>query len=202
MLKIFNEDHLSNLDSDDEDVQINSSCSKASNTLLQYSAADLQEGQVSTRRRPRKSILQTKPNTEIQFETIAVENGETNLVGYSSSAQNSASRGSKVFKTTPKILAAKPPSALDVIDNACEDFLNCSETKDLMNSIAEERVRINCMLSLAGMPEINFSLYTLFDRLQFQFDERLKLRKMRNWDPTQVQETRLNLQNNTDQETT
>uniref|UniRef100_A0A1A9VUV1 Uncharacterized protein n=1 Tax=Glossina austeni TaxID=7395 RepID=A0A1A9VUV1_GLOAU len=189
------------LDSDDEHVEITSGCSTASNTLLQYPVADLQEGQVSTRRRPRKSVLQTKPNTEVQFETIAVENSETNLAGYSSYAQNSASRGLKVFKTTPKILAAKPPTALDVIENACEDFLNCSETKDLMNSIAEERVRVNCMLSLTGMPEINFSLYTLFDRLQFQFEERLKLRKMHSWDPTQVQETRLSLQNGTDQET-
>uniref|UniRef100_A0A1A9X487 Phosphatidic acid phosphatase type 2/haloperoxidase domain-containing protein n=1 Tax=Glossina brevipalpis TaxID=37001 RepID=A0A1A9X487_9MUSC len=183
------------LDTDDEDTEMTSSCNATnSKLLLHYPPAEVQEGQaLTTRRRPRKSVLQTKPNPEVQFETIAVENGETDLTDYSLAVQNTASRNLKVFKTTPKILAAKPPTALDVIENVYDDFLKSSETKDLMTAIAEERVRINCLLSLAGMPEINFSLFTLFDRLQFQLEERLKLRKLHSRDPALMPETRLNL---------
>lgn len=135
-----------------------------------------------SRRRPRKSVLHAIDDAEVQFETIAVEDEEKTNPQEDISLLKSSSSGRPLTrltpKTTPKILAPKPPSSADAVHATFEEYLTRPDVKECMTSIALERVRVNYLLTLFGMPEINFSLYTQPDILKFQFEERLKQQKM------------------------
>lgn len=137
--------------------------------------------QSQSRRRPRKSTLQNLPDPEVQFETIAVDDDTDSrpLEDNTTSLDSSVARPQqKHLKATPNILAPKPPSNAEIVEAAFEEFLAEPETKETIEAIALERVRINHMLMLFGMPDIIFSLYTQPELLKFQFEERLKQQKI------------------------
>ncbi|XP_061393966.1 uncharacterized protein LOC133336264 [Musca vetustissima] len=160
------------IDSDDDTTAPTKTSSNSAN----------ENSPAQSRRRPRKSVLQTIDDPEVQFQTIAVEDedGGNSLEDSSVLKSNPIGRSTTrlIPKTTPKILAPKPPSNADAIQAAFDEYVNRSETKECMTAIALERVRVNYLLNLFGMPEINFSLYTQPEILKFQFEERLKQQKM------------------------
>lgn len=135
-----------------------------------------------SRRRPRKSALQVMANPEVQFavQTIALEdedNGNDSPQDETTN-DNPVRSQQRIAKSTPKILASKPPSMGASIQSAFDEYLNTLRATECIATIALERVRVNYLLSLFGMPEINFSLYTKPDVLKFQFEERLKQQRM------------------------
>lgn len=143
----------------------------------------------TTRRRPRKSVLMTKPNPDVHFETVAMDNNtlveddqllfdDSNIVSNESVQQLSKINPNTYVKkrTKPNHITDQlaSNSISDVTNAAYEDFLASSEVKDLINTIGEERARINYMLTSTNMPEIDFQLYTPPERIQLQFEDRLK----------------------------
>lgn len=169
--------------------------------------------QLQSRRRRRKSVLHAMTDPDMQFQTIAVDDDEdddevdnpnnTIQINYQQTIKPNAAAVRPIVKNqkiAPNILTSKS-SAEDTLETAYEKFLNDPETISDIYTIAEERTRINYLLSLNGMPEISFTLYTRPDRLQFQFEERLKQRKLlQTRENAKVQENRRTLlQNSTDQ---
>lgn len=202
------------IDSDDD---INTSPDTTSNSINNMDLDDNQQSQ--SRRRRRKSVLHAMTDPDMQFQTISLEDDDdeddinstiqSNIV--QGPRNNTLTVGSaplrtflKTPRTTPKILAPRAPTNEELIEANYEKFLNDPETISDIYAIAGERARINNLLSLNGMPEINFALYTRPDRLQFQFEERLKQRKMvNNWDSTRIQDNRRSLlQKNSEQQST
>uniref|UniRef100_A0A1I8NR45 Uncharacterized protein n=1 Tax=Stomoxys calcitrans TaxID=35570 RepID=A0A1I8NR45_STOCA len=164
----------------DEDSQTVTAASTTNNMEINESPL------AQSRRRPRKSALQAMDDPEVQFAVELVEDNDKN-----SNAQEGQQETNNVdraqqwpaaactsSKTTPKILATKPPTNAEVVQAAYDEYLNRLDTMECMANIAHERVRINYLLSTFGMPEINFSLYTPEETLKLQFKERLKQLKM------------------------
>ncbi|KAI8119307.1 hypothetical protein FF38_06861 [Lucilia cuprina] len=207
------------IDSDDDNhASIDTpSTSITSSTISSMEQDDNQQGQ--SRRRRRKSVLHAMNDPDMHFLTISLEDDDdeaetpnstpaTPIQRYQAKSTSTAGTSSRTLlktpRITPKILANKPLTSANIVDAKYEKFLNDPETISDLYAIAEERARINYLLSLNGMPEINFSLYTRPERLQFQLEERLKQRKMvHNWDNARMQENRRSLlQKNNEQNTT
>ncbi|XP_037809529.1 uncharacterized protein LOC119602213 [Lucilia sericata] len=207
------------IDSDDDNhASIDTpSTSITSSTVSSMEQDDNQQAQ--SRRRRRKSVLHAMNDPYMHFLTISLEDDDdevetpnstptTPIQRYQAKSTSSAGTSSRTLlktpRTAPKILANKPLTSANIVDAKYENFLNDPETISDLYAIAEERARINYLLSLNGMPEINFTLYTRPERLQFQLEERLKQRKMvHNWDNTRMQENRRSLlQKNNEQNTT
>ncbi|TMW52343.1 hypothetical protein DOY81_002600 [Sarcophaga bullata] len=199
------------IDSDDDN---HTTIDKASSvpTITSSTSMELEDNiQSQSRRRRRKSVLHAMTDPDMQFQTIAVDDDDDEeeadkptQINYQPTNKPNAVAVRPIVKnqkTTPKILTLKSSTGDDAFDAAYEKFLNDPETVSDMYSIAEERTRINYLLGLNGIPEISFTLHTRPDRWQFQFEERLKQRKLlHNWDNTRVQENRRSLlQNNNDQ---
>lgn len=201
------------IDSDDDN---NNNATSSSHTSSVNNSEIEENQQTQSRRRRRKSILHAMPDPDMQFQTISLEDeddeefyaNDSNQINIPASQPintgipvylpASASRTLlKTQKLTPKI---PTPTSDEIVSSYFEKFLNDPETVNDLYAIAEERARINYLLSLNGMPEINFSLYARPDLLQLQFEQRIKQRKMvNNWDSTRLLENRRNVgQNNED----
>lgn len=165
--------------------------------------------QLQSKRSRRKSMhhpLCVSP--EIQFETIALDDDEDKGASKAKNKTNSnidgvqQSKAPKLQKIAPKIHNTKPQVAKNVLNESkdspdvCSEFLTSDDTKALLQQIAEDRVRINFLLASYNMPEIQFSLHTKADVLQFQLEERLKHRKRRSLESSkQIKKRRSLLQN-------
>lgn len=195
------------IDSDD-DNHVSTDVTTSPSTLSNNMEQDDNQ-QSHSRRRRRKSALHAMPDPDMQFQTISLEDDEDDIEMSNTVTQNPSPRYHnklnaattptsrntlKSNKTTPKILHSKTPTNAETVDAHIERFLNDPETINDVYNIAEERARINYLLSMNGMPEINFALYTRPERLQFQFEERLKQRKMmHNRDNIRIQDNRRSL---------
>ncbi|KAH8271537.1 hypothetical protein KR018_004689 [Drosophila ironensis] len=68
-------------------------------------------------------------------------------------------------------------SRAEHIRKTIDQFVNAEEMQTLINTVAKERVRCNFLLATYQLPDMNFSLNTDLETLQFQFEERLKQRR-------------------------
>ena len=202
------------IDSDDDNHTTIDTASSVPAIMSSTNMESDDNTQLQSRRRRRKSVLHAMTDPDMQFQTIAVDDDDdeedadkpitSTQINYQPTNKPNAVAVRPIVKnqkTAPKILTPKSSTVEDALDAAYEKFLNDPETVSDMYSIAEERTRINYLLTLNGIPEINFTVHTRPDRWQFQFEERLKQRKLlHNWDNTRVQENRRSLlQNNSDQ---
>ncbi|XP_065356237.1 uncharacterized protein LOC135950635 [Calliphora vicina] len=207
------------IDSDDDNHTPTDTPSTSIESSINSMEPDDNLNQSQSRRRRRKSVLHAMNDPDMHFLTISLEDDddevEANNSVQSASFQNYQSKNPsgavappsrtllKTPRTAPKILAPKAPTTADIVDAHFDKFLNDPETISDVYAIAEERARINYLLSVNGMPEINFTLYTRPERLQFQFEERLKQRKMvHNWDNARLQENRRSLLQKTNEQNT
>ncbi|KAM7352108.1 uncharacterized protein ACRADG_004747 [Cochliomyia hominivorax] len=200
------------IDSDDDNQTFTDTTTSSNSLINNMEQEDNQQSQC--RRRRRKSVLHAMPDPDMQFQTISLEDEEDDDDDTNSQpiipspkfqVKSSPRTLLKTPKISPKILVPKGPTNAEIVDANMDKFLNDPETINDVYNIAEERARINYLLSLNGMPEINFTLYTRPDRLQFQFEERLKQRKMlHNWDNPRTQDNRRSLlhKNNEPKKTT
>ncbi|XP_054742739.1 uncharacterized protein LOC129247583 [Anastrepha obliqua] len=178
--------------------------SPTGNNGLVIAAAGTSSGAIipQNKRSRRKSMhhpLCVSP--EIEFETIALDDDEDNTSTKSKNNTNVNSDGvqqnksPKSHKTTPKILNIKSATANlgKQLSDACTELLISDETTALLHQIAEDRVRINFLLASYNMPEIQFSLETKPEVLQFQLEERIKHRRRRSLEASNVQKKRRTL---------
>ncbi|XP_036318007.1 uncharacterized protein LOC118732972 [Rhagoletis pomonella] len=147
------------------------------------SAANIQPNKRS-RRKSMHHPLCASP--EIEFETIALDDDEDNTPSKAKNKNHTTDivqqiKSPKSHKTSPKILNTKPTDGniSKKLADARNDFLMSDETNALLRQIAEDRVRINFLLASYNMPEIQFSLHTKPEVLQFQLEERIKHRRRR-----------------------
>uniref|UniRef100_A0A0A1XGH8 Putative ATP-dependent RNA helicase L377 n=1 Tax=Zeugodacus cucurbitae TaxID=28588 RepID=A0A0A1XGH8_ZEUCU len=167
------------------------------------SNAALQQQSKRSRRKSMHHPLCASP--EIEFETISLDDDEEKRSSKVKNKTNSNNDGvqqnksPKLQKIAPKILNNKPQTSKSVKDStdACAEFLASDETKALLQQIAEDRVRINFLLASYNMPEIQFSLHTKPDVLQFQLEERIKHRKRRSLESSKQMKKRRSLLQNT-----
>ncbi|XP_067625643.1 uncharacterized protein [Eurosta solidaginis] len=142
---------------------------------------------------------------EIEFETIALDDDDDiatnkpktkNTSNSKTNTEGAAeSKSHKSQKPAPK---AGTSSVETQLTDALNEFLISDETKQLLRQIAEDRVKINFLLASYNMPEIQFSLYSKSEVLQFQLDERIKSRRNRFIDQAkQLKKRRDMLQNST-----
>ena len=135
----------------------------------------------SRSRHKRKSVHQPmRSSPDIQFETISLD-GEEDETQQSSDLRNSQLIQMKSickanqFKTMPTILATKTMSEKS---KSASGEIFTENLSTVVRQIAEERVRINYLLTSYGMADIKFSLYTDYERLNCHFENCLKQSKL------------------------
>lgn len=112
----------------------------------------------SRKRHRRKSVLVVRPNPEVQFESISPD---SDCIPFE--------------KPRPDLVSTVRTPTVEMVGQINRKLMERQEIHELMHKIAEERLRINSILTAMNVPKIDFQLYTRQHVLKQEIEQRINI---------------------------